>query len=120
MTAATATPSRSTTASELVGGLYGVSLGRAFFGESMFHRARDASKVALVHLVARLKAGHYRLLDTQFVTEHLRSFGAIEVPRPAYHRLLDAALIGEADFGALPLGSPVPGSTVLERLGERL
>ena len=67
---------------ELVGGLYGVSLGRAFFGESMFHRARDASKVALVHLVARLKAGHYRLLDTQFVTEHLRTFGAIEVSRP--------------------------------------
>ena len=64
---------------DLVGGLYGVSLGRAFFGESMFHRARDASKVALVHLVARLKAGHYRLLDTQFVTEHLRTFGAIEV-----------------------------------------
>jgi leucyl/phenylalanyl-tRNA--protein transferase len=63
----------------LVGGLYGVSLGRAFFGESMFHRARDASKVALVHLVARLKAGNYRLLDTQFVTEHLRTFGAIEV-----------------------------------------
>ena len=63
-------------ASELVGGLYGVCLGRAFFGESMFHRARDASKVALVHLVARLKAGHYRLLDTQFVTDHLRTFGA--------------------------------------------
>ncbi|MFZ0778668.1 MAG: leucyl/phenylalanyl-tRNA--protein transferase, partial [Xanthobacteraceae bacterium] len=56
---------------DLVGGLYGVSLGRAFFGESMFHRARDASKIALVHLVARLKAGHYRLLDTQFVTDHL-------------------------------------------------
>jgi len=62
----------------LVGGLYGVTLGRAFFGESMFHRARDASKVALVHLVARLKAGGFRLLDTQFVTDHLRTFGAIE------------------------------------------
>ena len=60
----------------------------------MFHRARDASKVALVHLVARLKAGHYRLLDTQFVTDHLRTFGAIEVTRPAYHKLLDAALVG--------------------------
>ena len=98
----------------LVGGLYGVSLGGAFFGESMFHRERDASKVALVHLVARLKAGHYRLLDTQFVTEHLRTFGAVEVPRPAYHKLLDAALVGEADFGALPLGRAIPGTKVLE------
>ncbi|MGA6963217.1 MAG: leucyl/phenylalanyl-tRNA--protein transferase, partial [Xanthobacteraceae bacterium] len=68
----------------LVGGLYGVTLGRAFFGESMFHRARDASKVALVHLVARLKAGGFKLLDTQFVTAHLRTFGAIEVPRRQY------------------------------------
>ena len=68
---------------ELVGGLYGVSLGRAFFGESMFHRARDASKIALVHLIARLKAGGYRLLDTQYVTEHLKTFGAIEVPNAA-------------------------------------
>jgi leucyl/phenylalanyl-tRNA---protein transferase len=101
---------------ELVGGLYGVSLGRAFFGESMFHRARDASKVALVHLVARLKAGHFRLLDTQFVTDHLRTFGAIEVTRPAYHKLLDAALVGEGDFGALPMDKPVSGSTVLARL----
>jgi len=100
----------------LVGGLYGVTLGRAFFGESMFHRSRDASKVALVHLVARLKAGHYRLLDTQFVTEHLRIFGAIEVTRPAYHKLLDAALVGEGNFGALPLDQPVSGSTVLARL----
>ena len=100
----------------LVGGLYGVSLGRAFFGESMFHRARDASKVALVHLVARLKAGRYRLLDTQFVTEHLRTFGAIEVSRPAYHKLLDAALVGEGDFGALALDRAVSGSVVLARL----
>ena len=68
---------------ELVGGLYGVCLGRAFFGESMFHRARDASKVALVHLVARLKAGGFTLLDTQFVTDHLKTFGAIEVSRRA-------------------------------------
>ena len=66
---------------DLVGGLYGVSLGRAFFGESMFHRARDASKVALVHLVARLIAGGFELLDTQYVTEHLRSFGAVEIPQ---------------------------------------
>jgi leucyl/phenylalanyl-tRNA--protein transferase len=101
----------------LVGGLYGVSLGRAFFGESMFHRARDASKVALVHLVARLKAGRFRLLDTQFVTDHLRTFGATEVARPAYHKLLDAALVGEGDFGALALDRPVPGKAVLECLG---
>ncbi|HKM87787.1 MAG TPA: leucyl/phenylalanyl-tRNA--protein transferase [Xanthobacteraceae bacterium] len=101
---------------ELVGGLYGVSLGRAFFGESMFHHARDASKVALVHLVARLRAGRYRLLDTQFVTEHLRSFGAIEISRPAYHKLLDAALAGEGDFGALALDRPISGSVILARL----
>ncbi len=103
----------------LVGGLYGVSLGRAFFGESMFHRARDASKVALVHLVARLKAGGYCLLDTQFVTDHLRTFGAVEVSRPAYHKLLDAALVGEGDFGALPLDRPVAGNTVLAVLDTR-
>jgi leucyl/phenylalanyl-tRNA---protein transferase len=101
----------------LVGGLYGVSLGRAFFGESMFHRARDASKVALVHLVARLKAGHFSLLDTQFVTDHLRTFGATEVSRPAYHKLLDAALVGEGDFAALALDRPVSGKVALDCLG---
>ncbi len=68
----------------LVGGLYGVSLGAAFFGESMFHIARDASKVALVHLAARLRYGGFRLLDTQFVTPHLASLGAIEISRDAY------------------------------------
>jgi len=103
----------------LVGGLYGVSLGRAFFGESMFHRVRDASKIALVHLVARLKAGNYRLLDTQFVTEHLRTFGAVEVSRPAYHKLLDAALVGDADFCALGTGQPISGEAVLKRIIER-
>src|SRR5476649_1272817 len=86
---------------DLVGGLYGVSLGRAFFGESMFHRARDASKVALVHLVARLIAGGFTLLDTQFVTDHLKTFGALEVSRRQYHKLLEASLVGEADFTAL-------------------
>jgi leucyl/phenylalanyl-tRNA--protein transferase len=101
---------------KLVGGLYGVSLGRAFFGESMFHRARDASKVALVHLVARLKAGQYRLLDTQFVTDHLRTFGAVEVSRPDYHKLLDGALVGEGDFGALALDRPVSGGIALEKI----
>jgi leucyl/phenylalanyl-tRNA--protein transferase len=76
----------------LVGGLYGVSIGGAFFGESMFSRVADASKVALVHLVALLRAGGYGLLDLQFVTEHLAQFGAIEVPRAQYHRLLAEAL----------------------------
>jgi leucyl/phenylalanyl-tRNA--protein transferase len=97
----------------LVGGLYGVSLNRVFFGESMFHRARDASKVALVHLVARLRAGGYTLLDTQFVTEHLKSFGALEVSRRQYHRLLEEALTGDADFAALPLERPVAGADAL-------
>jgi leucyl/phenylalanyl-tRNA--protein transferase len=101
----------------LVGGLYGVSLGRAFFGESMFHVERDASKVALVHLVARLKAGRYRLLDTQFVTDHLRMFGAVEVAREQYHRLLDAALVGEADFAALDVDRPISGAEALARVG---
>src|SRR3954470_14306726 len=77
---------------ELVGGLYGVSLGAAFFGESMFSRVSDASKVALVHLVARLRLGGYRLLDTQFLTPHLAQFGAIEISRAHYHRLLAEAL----------------------------
>ena len=85
----------------LAGGLYGVCLGRAFFGESMFHRSRDASKVALVHLVARLRAGGFTLLDTQFVTDHLKTFGAVEVSRRQYHKLLEASLVGEADFAAL-------------------
>jgi leucyl/phenylalanyl-tRNA---protein transferase len=97
----------------LVGGLYGVSLGRAFFGESMFHRARDASKIALVHLVARLKAGGYKLLDTQFVTDHLKTFGAIELSRRQYHKVLAEALIGEADFGRLALNRPIPGADAL-------
>lgn len=86
----------------LVGGLYGVRLGRAFFGESMFHTARDASKVALVHLVSRLKRGGFTLLDTQFVTDHLRRFGAIEVDRKRYHTLLENALDGFGSFDQLP------------------
>jgi leucyl/phenylalanyl-tRNA---protein transferase len=88
---------------KLVGGLYGVALGGAFFGESMFSRVTDASKVALAHLVARLKIGGYRLLDTQFITEHLRNFGATEIPRAAYHRRLDQALAVQAYFPAGPL-----------------
>jgi leucyl/phenylalanyl-tRNA--protein transferase len=77
---------------QLVGGLYGVAIGGAFFGESMFHRATDASKVALVALVDRLQERGYGLLDTQWVTDHLRQFGAIEIPRPRYLKLLDDAL----------------------------
>jgi leucyl/phenylalanyl-tRNA--protein transferase len=98
----------------LVGGLYGVSLGAVFFGESMFHRARDASKIALVHLIARLKAGGYQLLDTQFVTEHLKTFGAREIPRRQYHKLLDVALAGDGRFDALPLDHPIDGKRALE------
>ncbi len=98
---------------ELVGGLYGVCLGRAFFGESMFHTARDASKVALVHLVARLRAGGFTLLDTQFVTDHLRTFGAVEVSRRQYHKLLEAALVGEASFAALR--QPMTGAEALRQ-----
>ena len=83
---------------ELVGGLYGVHIGGAFFGESMFARERDASKVALVYLVKRLRDHGFRLLDTQFVTDHLRRFGATEVSRKAYQALLDAALEIDAEF----------------------
>jgi leucyl/phenylalanyl-tRNA--protein transferase len=81
----------------LVGGLYGVAIGSAFFGESMFHRETDASKVALVHLVARLKRGRYRLLDTQFVTDHLALFGAIEIDKVLYQTLLAQALSVASD-----------------------
>src|SRR6195952_3204877 len=104
---------------DLVGGLYGVSLGRAFFGESMFHRARDASKVALVHLVARLIAGGFVLLDTQYVTEHLRSFGATEISRRRYCALLDDAIKGFADFSKLPVDHPVSGEKALQIIAER-
>jgi leucyl/phenylalanyl-tRNA---protein transferase len=82
----------------LAGGLYGVRIGAAFFGESMFSRERDASKVALVHLVARLKAGGFRLLDAQFINDHLKQFGAVEVSRNSYQRMLDQAIAEEADF----------------------
>src|SRR6202789_2257872 len=104
---------------DLVGGLYGVSLGGAFFGESMFHRARDASKLALVHLVARLIAGGFALLDAQYVTEHLRSFGAVEIPRRRYRTLLDKAIKGEADFRKLPVAPPLRGTEALRIIAER-
>jgi len=92
---------------ELVGGLYGVSLGRAFFGESMFSRATDASKIALVYLVARLKAGGYTLLDTQFTTEHLETLGVITITRAQYHERLAEALEGVGDFYSMPADTSV-------------
>lgn len=88
---------------ELVGGLYGVSLGGVFFGESMFSRVTDASKVALAHLVARLRLGGFTLLDVQFVTPHLQQFGAVAIPRARYRRLLAACLSSPAAWWADPL-----------------
>ncbi|WP_295556474.1 leucyl/phenylalanyl-tRNA--protein transferase [uncultured Hyphomicrobium sp.] len=86
----------------LVGGLYGVALGGVFFGESMFSYVRDASKIALVHLAGRLIGGGFTLLDTQFVTDHLRQFGTIEIDREDFHRHLDSALGQKADFMRVP------------------
>ena len=98
---------------QLTGGLYGVHLGHAFFGESMFSRARDASKIALVYLIARLKYGGFTLLDTQFVTGHLARFGAIEVSREEFQRFLEAALAGGfaqgSGSGASAAGGPAGG-----------
>jgi len=94
----------------LVGGLYGVALGAAFFGESMFSRETDASKVALVHLIGRLRLGGFVLLDTQFVTEHLARFGTVEIPRAEYHRQLDRAVRSHAD---LHLGGREPSPVEL-------
>jgi leucyl/phenylalanyl-tRNA--protein transferase len=89
---------------EMVGGLYGIALGGAFFGESMFHKVTDASKIALAHLVHRLRVGGYTLLDTQFVTDHLRSLGAVEIPRAHYHQKLRHALRIDGDFYRLAGG----------------
>jgi leucyl/phenylalanyl-tRNA--protein transferase len=100
----------------LVGGLYGLSLGGAFFGESMFRRETDASKVALVHLVARLRRGGYRLLDAQFQTSHLAQFGTQEVPRAAYQKRLDAALAMQACWWAWPKGEIISGKQALAEL----
>ena len=97
----------------LVGGLYGVVLGGVFFGESMFSLARDASKVALVHLVARLRLGGFTLLDTQFVTAHLSQFGATEVPREEYKAMLDRAACVPARW----VGVPEP-EALLEEIGR--
>jgi len=97
----------------LVGGLYGVSLRAAFFGESMFHRARDASKVALVHLFARLRLGGFSLLDSQFLTEHLERLGAIGVTREAFRLELQRAMVQDADFGAWPPSLAMSGAEAL-------
>jgi leucyl/phenylalanyl-tRNA--protein transferase len=124
-------------AGELVGGLYGVRLGGAFFGESMFSTRADASKVTLAWLVARLVVGGFRLLDCQFMTEHLRSLGAVEIDQKAYLALLASALGGgagagaegaaaaPAEFGALdrllagrPTGSPPPGWVIAQLIGH--
>jgi leucyl/phenylalanyl-tRNA---protein transferase len=93
----------------LVGGVYGVVLGRAFFGESMFSRETGGSKLALAHLVARLRAGGFVLFDTQFLTPHLASLGAVEIPRADYHRRLAQALTGQADWSPSPLPGPLDG-----------
>lgn len=126
---------------ELVGGLYGVRLGAAFFGESMFSIARDASKVALAHLVARLRVGGFRLLDCQFITDHLASLGAIEIDRDHYVGLLDSALgvaggaggfspsLASGDFFALDrlppaiddattVSGPISGYRIVQLLGQ--
>lgn len=100
----------------LVGGLYGISLGAAFFGESMFSLERDASKVALTHLVARLKAGGYRLLDAQFITDHLAGFGAMEISRADYGRRLADAVASHADF--LKMSPYAGGAEALQAISQ--
>lgn len=99
----------------LAGGLYGVSLRAAFFGESMFHRSRDASKIALVHLIARLRTGGFSLLDTQFLTEHLERLGAIGVARETFRLELQRAMERDADFAAWPPGVAMAGAEALRR-----
>jgi len=102
---------------KLVGGLYGVTLGAAFFGESMFSTARDASKVALIHLVARLQVGRYKLLDTQFMTEHLTQFGGQTIAREKYRSRLETAKSQDADFMALPLD--LNGAQTLQSITQK-
>jgi leucyl/phenylalanyl-tRNA--protein transferase len=99
---------------QLVGGLYGVAVGGAFFGESMFSWETDASKAALVHLAARLKRGGFKLLDAQFITPHLEQFGAQTLPRRIFHALLAVALETHGDFGALPVETK--GADLVESL----
>ena len=101
----------------LVGGLYGVRLGAAFFGESMFSRATDASKVALVHLIARMWAGGFLLLDCQFLTSHLATFGGVEIPRRTYRLMLKAALDRRGDFYRMPVAAD--GVCALQAISQR-
>ena len=105
---------------KLVGGLYGVSIGGVFFGESMFSRVSDASKVALVHLVDRLRLGGYRLLDTQFTNPHLEQFGIEAIPRHEFQRRLDDALNIQANFNAYRSLSPdaPTGASVMQRMTQ--
>ena len=98
---------------DLTGGIYGVSLGAAFFGESMFSRATDASKIALAYLTHRLICGGYQVFDTQFLTPHLQSLGAIEIPRAEYHQRLTRALQRSGNFD--PPGYSVTAAGVLQR-----
>ncbi|MDZ4777796.1 MAG: leucyl/phenylalanyl-tRNA--protein transferase [Alphaproteobacteria bacterium] len=100
----------------LVGGLYGVSLGAAFFGESMFSRETDASKIALVALIARLRIGGFKLLDAQFQTEHLARFGTQTVPRAQFRKRLQAALSETGDFSRMPDG--VSGAQLLQSIAQ--
>jgi leucyl/phenylalanyl-tRNA--protein transferase len=104
----------------LVGGLYGVSIGGAFFGESMFSIERDASKVALAHLIARLIAGRFSLLDTQFITDHLAQFGAAQIPRVEYLSLLADALEKDADFYCPAPSGSCAGASLAPLLGETI
>ena len=92
---------------DLAGGIFGITIGAAFFGESMFSRRRDASKIAMAYLIARLRAGGFTLFDTQFVTDHLVCLGGVEIPRLAYRAALSKALTARADFLALPDPTPV-------------
>lgn len=101
---------------KLVGGLYGLAIGGAFFGESKFHLERDASKVALAYTVARLRAGGFTLFDIQFLTEHLSQFGALEIAKEAYKKRLDAALGVIADFNQLP--EDAGGELVLQSIAQ--
>ena len=107
---------------KVVGGLYGVTIGAAFFGESMFSDVRDSSKLALVHLVERLRSGGFLLLDTQFLADHLRQFGAIEIDRDEYKRILRKAISEKANFYSLDAvggnDSIVTGGVPVEALGE--
>lgn len=100
----------------LVGGVYGVTLGGAFFGESMFSRRTDASKIALVYLCDRLRQGGYTLFDTQFITPHLATLGAIEIPREEYQKRLAAAIRHPADFDSRPFGDTL--DQVLQRMTQ--